>query len=136
MQPAFPFVDISTPVDLLSTMITPRESGGAGARLQDRQDVHHHAVGRPSRALLIDRIRDAMPDILSADSLAYIDSLIPERPAELQAMEDLGERARVPDHRSRVRVSLLPGCAHDRRDGGSSNWDRATATRPRSSRVR
>ncbi len=23
MQPAFPFVDISTPVDLLSTMITP-----------------------------------------------------------------------------------------------------------------
>ena len=24
MQPAFPFVDISTPVDLLSTMITPQ----------------------------------------------------------------------------------------------------------------
>ena len=23
MQPAFPFVDVSTPVDLLSTMITP-----------------------------------------------------------------------------------------------------------------
>ena len=24
MQPAFPFVDVSTPVDLLSTMITPQ----------------------------------------------------------------------------------------------------------------
>ena len=24
MQPAFPFVDISTPVDLLATMITPQ----------------------------------------------------------------------------------------------------------------
>jgi len=24
MQPAFPFVDISTPIDLLSTMITPQ----------------------------------------------------------------------------------------------------------------
>jgi predicted transcriptional regulator len=23
MQPAFPFVDVSTPIDLLSTMITP-----------------------------------------------------------------------------------------------------------------
>ena len=53
MQPAFPFVDISTPVDLLSTMITPREPGGAGARFQDRQDVHHHAVGRHSGALRI-----------------------------------------------------------------------------------
>ena len=52
MQPAFPFVDISTPVELLSTMITPAESGGAGARFQDRQDLHHHAVGRDPRALL------------------------------------------------------------------------------------
>ena len=24
MQPAFPFVDVSTPVDLLSTMVTPK----------------------------------------------------------------------------------------------------------------
>ena len=50
MQPAFPFVDISTPVELLSTMITPAESGRARARLQDRQDVHHHAVGHHSGA--------------------------------------------------------------------------------------
>ena len=44
MQPAFPFVDVSTPVDLLSTMITLAEPGGARPRLQDREDVHHHAV--------------------------------------------------------------------------------------------
>ena len=28
------------------------EPGGAGARLQDRQDVHHHALGRDPRAVL------------------------------------------------------------------------------------
>ena len=28
------------------------ESGGAGARFQDRQDVHHHAVGRDAGALM------------------------------------------------------------------------------------
>ena len=52
MQPAFPFVDISTPVELLSTMITPANPGGAGPRLQDRQDLHHHALGRDPRAVL------------------------------------------------------------------------------------
>ena len=31
----------------------PGEPGGARARLQDRQDLHHHQVGRDSRALLI-----------------------------------------------------------------------------------
>ncbi len=53
MQPAFPFVDISTPLELLSTMITPANPGRPGARLQDRQDLHHHAVRRDSRPLLM-----------------------------------------------------------------------------------
>ena len=50
MQPAFPFVDVSTPVDLLSTMITPQNPAVLRPRFQDRQDVHHHAVGHDSGA--------------------------------------------------------------------------------------
>ena len=53
MQPAFAYVDISTPVELLATMITPATPGGARARFQDRQDVHHHQVGHHSSAVLI-----------------------------------------------------------------------------------
>ena len=52
MQPAFPFVDISTPVDLLSTMITPGQPGGACPRFQDGEDVHHYALRRHPGALL------------------------------------------------------------------------------------
>ena len=52
MQPAFPFVDVSTPLELLSTMITPGQSGGPREGLQDRQDLHHHAFRRHPRALL------------------------------------------------------------------------------------
>ena len=48
MQPAFPFVDISTPVDAAVDDDHAGEPGRAGARLQDRQDVHHHALGRDS----------------------------------------------------------------------------------------
>ena len=36
------------------------EPGRPGARLQDRQDVHHHAVGRHSRALLVPAWRRAL----------------------------------------------------------------------------
>ena len=53
MQPAFPFADISTPVDLLSHDDHAGEPGGARARFQDRQDVHHHALGRDAGAVLI-----------------------------------------------------------------------------------
>ena len=53
MQPAFPFVDISTPVDLLGTMLTPENPGGAGSRFQDRQDVHHHPLGHHPFTVLI-----------------------------------------------------------------------------------
>ena len=38
-------VDVSTPVDLLSTMITP-VTPPSRARFQDRSDLHHHEVGR------------------------------------------------------------------------------------------
>jgi cystathionine beta-synthase len=49
MQPAFPFVDISTPVQLLSTMITPENPAG----LQNGEDLHHHALRHHSRHDLI-----------------------------------------------------------------------------------
>ena len=48
MQPAFPFVDVSTSVDLLATMITPQNPAVLRAGFQDGQDVHHHAVGHDS----------------------------------------------------------------------------------------
>ena len=48
MQPAFPFVDISTPVEAAVDDDHAGESGGACPRLQDGQDVHHHAVGHHS----------------------------------------------------------------------------------------
>ena len=57
MQPAFPFVDVSTPLELLSTMITPGQSGGPREGLQDRQDLHHHAFRRHPRALLGRRVQ-------------------------------------------------------------------------------
>ena len=52
MQPAFPFVDISTPVELLADDDHADEPGRPGAGLQDGQDVHHHAVGRDPGDLL------------------------------------------------------------------------------------
>ena len=48
-----PFVDISTPVDAAVDDDHAAEPGGAGARFQDRQDVHHHPVGHHSSAVLI-----------------------------------------------------------------------------------
>ena len=52
MQPAFPFVDISTPVELLVDDDHADQPGGPRARLQDRQDLHHHAIGRHPRLVL------------------------------------------------------------------------------------
>ena len=52
MQPAFPFVDVSTPVDLLSTMLTPQNPAVLVQGFQDGQDVHHHALRSDTRAVV------------------------------------------------------------------------------------
>jgi hypothetical protein len=48
MQAAFTFVDISTPVELLSTMIT-RENPAVLIRDFKTDKTYHHAVGRHPR---------------------------------------------------------------------------------------
>ena len=49
MQPAFPFVDISTPVGAAVDDDHAGEPGGAGPRLQDGEELHHHPVGHHPR---------------------------------------------------------------------------------------
>ena len=64
MQPAFPFVDVSTPVDLLSTMITPQNPAVLVRDFKTRQDVHHHAVGLDPSAVAGDVSRSLAPPSL------------------------------------------------------------------------
>ncbi len=52
MQPAFPFVDISTPLELLSTMITPANPAVLVRDFKTDKTYHHHALGRHPRPLL------------------------------------------------------------------------------------
>ena len=48
------------------------ESGGAGPRFQDRQDVHHHAVGRHSRPLIgISRLAERAVGWVTLAAAAY-----------------------------------------------------------------
>ena len=53
MEPALPFADISTGVDALAGDDDARLAGRAGARLQERRDLHHHALGRDQGAQLM-----------------------------------------------------------------------------------
>jgi hypothetical protein len=48
MQPAFPFADVSTPVELLSTMITSRTIRRVLVRDFKTEKTFHHHHGRTS----------------------------------------------------------------------------------------
>ena len=124
MQPAFPFVDISTPLELLSTMITPGEPGGAGARLQDRQDLHHHQVGRDSRSLLIavpadsNDVRDvARVEIYNGAHEKHLlrSRLHPGRGPRVSRAAGAGQAGRR-DRRLGIRGGHRPGHRHTRRN--------------------
>ena len=53
MQPAFPFVDISTPVELLSTMITPQNPAVLVRDFKTDKNFIITQVGCHSRTLLM-----------------------------------------------------------------------------------
>ena len=59
------------------------ESGGAGARLQERQDVHHHAIGRDPRPVRVFRHRGTQTRrCLATESQSHRAEGISTRPIE------------------------------------------------------